>query len=116
MLIQGGSEKPALLFYKGDFHMPFQFYSTILSQASRRLAGGILATGLTLISFGLLIYLLPRLFATLAAIIFFAAGVGTCITAIKIFAAQRQMDKNIDNGSTEYRKNVQIHLEEHYDI
>jgi cobalamin biosynthesis protein CobD/CbiB len=93
--------------------MPFRFYSNIISQTSRRLAGGIFATGLALISFGLLIYLLPRVFATLAAMVFFIVGTGTCLTAIKIFAAQRQMDKDINNGSAEYRKNVQIRLEEH---
>ncbi|MCJ7729315.1 MAG: hypothetical protein MUO27_05510 [Sedimentisphaerales bacterium] len=96
--------------------MPFRFYSTILSQASRRLAGGILATGLALIGFGLLIYLLPRLFATLAAMVFFIAGIGTCITAIKIFAAQRQIDNINKNEPNKYRKNVQIHVEEHYDM
>ena len=92
--------------------MPFQFYSTILSQASKRLAGGILATGLTLIGFGLLIYLLPRVFATLAAMVFFIVGIGTCLTAIKIFAAQHRMDKDINNGSTEYRQNVRIRIEQ----
>jgi hypothetical protein len=96
--------------------MPFRFYSTILSQASRRLAGGILAIGLTLIGFGLLIYLLPRFFATLAAIVFFVAGAGACITAVKIFAAQRQIDNINKDDSGEYRKNVQIRVEEHYDI
>jgi uncharacterized membrane protein len=96
--------------------MPFRFYSNIISQTSRRLAGGIFATGLAIIGFGLLIYLLPRVFATLAAMVFFIVGIGTCLTAIKIFVAQRQMDKDINNGSTEYRKNVQVRLEEHYDI
>ncbi len=96
--------------------MPFRFYSTILSQASRRLAGGMFVTGLALISFGLLIYLLPKFFATLAAMVFFIAGIGTCLTAFKIFAAQRHIDKEIDNDSSKYRKNVQIRTEEHYDI
>ena len=96
--------------------MSFQFYSNIISQASRRLAGGILTAGLALIGFGLLIYLLPRVFATLAALFFFITGGGACITALKIFAAQRHIDKEINNESNEYRKNVQIHVEEHYDI
>jgi hypothetical protein len=96
--------------------MPFSFYSNIISQTSRRLAGGILATGLALIGFGLLIYLLPRVFATLAAFVFFITGGGACITAFKIFAAQHQIDKEINNESDGYRKNVQIHVEEHYDI
>ena len=93
--------------------MSFQFYSNVISQASRRIAGGIFATGLMLIGFGLLIYLLPKLFATLAAIVFFAVGIGTCITALKIFIAQRQIDKGTNNESTEYRKNVRIRIEEH---
>jgi uncharacterized membrane protein len=93
--------------------MSFQFYSNVISQASRRIAGGIFATGLMLIGFGLLIYLMPKFFATLAAIVFFITGIGTCITALKIFMAQRQIDKGTNNESDEYRKNVRIRIEEH---
>ncbi|MGB7581792.1 MAG: hypothetical protein WBL85_05020 [Sedimentisphaerales bacterium] len=93
--------------------MSFQFYSNVISQASRRIAGGIFATGLMLIGFGLLIYLMPKLFATIAAILFFVAGIGTCVTAVKIFAVQRRIDKNINNESTEYRENVRIRIEDH---
>ena len=93
--------------------MSFQFYSNVISQASRRLAGGIFTTGLMLIGFGLLIYMMPKFFATLAAMVFFAVGIGTCITALKIFMAQRRIDKNINNESTEYRENVRIRIEEH---
>lgn len=93
--------------------MSFQFYSNVISQASRRIAGGIFATGLMLIGFGLLIYLLPKFFATLAAIVFFVASIGTCTTALKIFAAQYRMNKNINNESTEYRENVRIRIEDH---
>jgi len=93
--------------------MSFQFYSNVISQASRRIAGGIFATGLMLIGSGLLIYLYPKFFATLAAIVFFITGIGTCITALKIFLAQRQIDKGTNNESDEYRKNVRIRIEEH---
>lgn len=93
--------------------MSFQFYSNVISQASRRIAGGIFATGLMLIGFGLLIYLYPKFFATLAAMVFFAAGLGTCITALKIFAVQRRIDKNINKESNEYRDNVRIRIEDH---
>ena len=93
--------------------MSFQFYSNVISQASRRIASGIFTTGLLLIGFGLLIYVYPKFFATLAAIVFFIAGIGTCITALKIFIAQRQIDKGTNNESTEYRKNVRIRIEEH---
>ncbi len=88
--------------------MAFQFYSNVISQASRRLAGGIFATGLMLIGFGLLIYIMPKFFATLAAIVFFITGIGTCITALKIFSAQRRIDREINNEPTEYRENVRI--------
>ena len=93
--------------------MPFQFYSNVISQASRKIASGIFTTGLMLIGFGLLIYLYPKFFATLAAMVFFAVGLGTCITALKIFAAQHQMNKNINNESNEYRENVRIRIEDH---
>jgi hypothetical protein len=66
-----------------------------------------------LIGFGLLIYLYPKFFATLAAIVFFITGIGTCVTALKIFIAQRQIDKGTNNESDEYRKNVRIRIEEH---
>ena len=92
--------------------MAFQFYSNIISQASRRLASGIFTTGLLLIGFGLLIYLYPKFFATLAAMVFFAAGLGTCITAIKIFAAQHRLNKRINNEANEYRENVRIKIDE----
>jgi hypothetical protein len=92
--------------------MSFQFYSNVISQASRRLAGGIFATGLMLIGFGLLIYLYPKFFATLAAMVFFAVGLGTCITALKIFAAQHRINKDINNESDEYRKNVRIRTDD----
>ena len=93
--------------------MSFQFYSNVISQASRRIAGGIFATGLMLIGFGLLIYLYPKFFATLAAMVFFVTGLGTCLTALKIFAAQHRMNRNINNESNEYRENVRIRIEDH---
>jgi len=96
--------------------MSFQFYTNIISQASRRLAGGILTTGLGLIGFGLLIYLLPRVFATLAAFVFFITGAGACITAFKIFAAQRRLDKEFHEEPPEHRENVRIRINGNYNI
>jgi uncharacterized protein (DUF58 family) len=95
--------------------MPFQFYGNLISQASRRVAGGILTTGLGLIGFGLLILLLPALFAMLAALFFFVTGAGACITAFKVFTAQRRIDKEFRSESDEQRQNVRIRFEQHYD-
>jgi len=104
--------------------MNFRFYTNAVSQATRKVAMGIFVVGLLLIGFGILILALPELFAMLAAVIFFIAGVGCGVTAIKIFLVQRQLNKiNSDDsprpseerGSQGYRENVQIHFEEHYD-
>ena len=95
--------------------MSFRFYTNAISQASRAVATGVFITGLILIGFGFMIYLLPKFFATLAAIVFFVAGLGCAITAVKIFLAQRQLDKINSGDSMVYRKNVRIHTEEHYD-
>ena len=56
--------------------MSFRFYTNLISQASRTVAAGVFITGTLLIGFGFMIYLLPRFFATLAAIVFFVAGAG----------------------------------------
>jgi ABC-type transport system involved in cytochrome bd biosynthesis fused ATPase/permease subunit len=45
--------------------------------------------------------------------VFFVTGLGTCLTALKIFAAQHRMNKNINNESNEYRENVRIRIEDH---
>lgn len=96
--------------------MSFRFYTNAISQASRAVAGGIFTLGLVLTGLGVLIIALPELFAALAAMIFFIAGLGCGITAIKIFLAQRRFDKMNADNSQGYRKNVQIHTEEYYDI
>lgn len=96
--------------------MSFRFYANAISQASRTVAAGIFIVGIVLIGFGFMIYVLPKFFATLAAIVFFIAGVSCGITAIKIFLAQRRLNKLNSDDSEAYRKNVRIHIEEHYDI
>lgn len=96
--------------------MSFRFYTNMVSQASRTIAAGIFTTGLVLIGFGFMIYLLPKFFATLAAAVFFIAGAGCAATAIKIFWAQRQLDKMNHEDSHQYRENVQIHTNSHYDL
>jgi hypothetical protein len=96
--------------------MPFRFYTNILSQASRSVASGIMVVGLLLIGFGVIIVALPEFFAYLAAMVFFLAGVGCAATALKIFWAQRQIDRfNADDDLDVYRRNVRIHTGEHYD-
>ena len=95
--------------------MSFRFYTNTISQASRNFAAGLFITGLLLIGFGFLVYILRDLFAILASIVFFVAGVGCGITAVKIFWAQRKLDKINSSDSPGYRENVQIHIEEHQD-
>jgi len=68
--------------------MPLRFYTNMMSQASRSVASGILVVGLLLIGFGTLIIALPELFAFLAAAVFFIAGAGCSIVAIKILWVQ----------------------------
>jgi len=94
--------------------MSFRFYSNVISQASRNFAAGLFVVGLLLVGFGFLVYILRELFAVLAAIVFFVAGAGCAITAVKIFLAQREFDKAASGGSPPYRENVQVHIEEHH--
>ena len=95
--------------------MSFRFYSNMLSQASRNFAAGVFIVGLILTGFGFMIYLLPKLFATLAAMIFFVAGAGCVITAVRIFLAQRKLD-NLMEKNSDYRHNVRIHTDDHFDM
>ena len=96
--------------------MVFRFYSNTLSQASRTVAAGIMIVGLLLIGFGVLIAALPEFFAYLAAFVFFFAGIGCGVTAIKIFWAQQRLDRMTSDDANAYRKNVRIHAEDHYDL
>ena len=96
--------------------MDFRFYRNAISQASKTAPAWFVILGLLLIGFGLLVYVLKEIFAILAAAIFFAAGLSCGIMGVKIWLAQRRFDKMHSNGTDEYRKNVQIHSEEHDDI
>jgi len=96
--------------------MSFRFYTNAVSRASRAFAAGIFIVGLLLIGFGLLIYLLPRHFAYLMAIVFSIAGIGCGITAVKIFVAQSKLDRMSSNDMDDGRENVRIHIEEHHDM
>ena len=95
--------------------MSFRFYTNMISQASRNFAAGLFITGMLLIGFGFLIWVLKDLFAILFAIMFCVAGIGCGVTAVKIFWAQRKFDQmTSDDGTVDYRRNVRIHSEEHY--
>jgi hypothetical protein len=88
----------------------------MLSQASRTLAASILMVGLLLIGFGTLIMALPELFAFLAAAVFFLAGVGCALTAIRILWAQHRLNKRMSHDSDAYRENVVIHRDEFHNL
>jgi hypothetical protein len=95
--------------------MSFRFYANAISQASRKVAAGIFMVGLLLIGFGAVILALPEIFAFLAAAVFFAAGAGCSMTAVRIFSAQKKLERMSREDSGTYRENVQIHIEEHCD-
>jgi hypothetical protein len=95
--------------------MSFRFWTNAVCRASRRIAAGIFVVGLLLIGFGVLIIAFSEIFAFLAAAVFFIAGVGCGITAVKIFLAQRELDRTASDDSQSYRKNVRIHTQEYYD-
>jgi len=95
--------------------MSFRFYTNAVSRASRAFAAGTFIVGLLLIGFGFMIYLLPKLFATLFAVVFCVFGVGCGITAVKIFLAQKKLDDMESDDSEDYRENVQIHDKENFD-
>jgi len=109
----GSYTEPIFYKIKGPY-MSFRFYTNTISQASKSVAAGIFITGLLLIGFGFLIYILKEIFAILAAIVFSVAGAGCLITAVKIFLAQRKLDKISSEDSRSYRENVHIHIEEHH--
>ncbi len=92
--------------------MGFQFFTNMLSLASRRVAGWVLSVGLFLILFGLLIIAYSKFFAFVAAIFFFIAGGSLVVTAIKILLAQHKLRKTFEQSSEAYRENVRIHIEE----
>ncbi len=96
--------------------MSFRYYNNVISQASRNFAAGLFITGLLLIGFGFLVYILRDIFAVLAAIVFFVVGLGCGVTAVKIFLSLRKLDKmDSDDGTAGYSRNVQIHSEESYE-
>lgn len=96
--------------------MVFRYYTNAISQASKSFARWIFVVGLLLIGFGVTILAFPEVFAFLAAVVFFILGAGACGTAVKIYLSLRRIDKMNTGDSQLYRKNVQIHTEEYFDI
>ena len=96
--------------------MVLRFYSNAVSQASRSVASAIMIVGFLLIGFGMLIFALPRLFAFLAAAMFFMAGIGCFGTAVRIFWAQSRIDRMSNDEPQVYRQNVRIRTDEPHDL
>jgi hypothetical protein len=96
--------------------MVMRFYTNAVSQASRAVASTIIIVGMLLIGFAILIMALPELFAFLAAAVFFVAGLGCGITGIKIFWAQRQVERYAQEPPQVYRQNVRIRTGHHDDL
>lgn len=93
--------------------MDFRFYTNAISQASQKLGAGVFITGMLLIGFGFLIWVLRELFAMLFAVLFCIAGIGCIVTAVKIFCAGRKIGKS--GEAEEYRENVTIHTRDDFD-
>ena len=84
------------MFFQGN---PFR-------EATRGMAKGALITGLFLIGFGMLVFILRDLFAFLAAAIFFMAGFSAIGYAIRLFIVQYKMK----NSNGVYREGVEVHF------
>ena len=90
--------------------MAFNIFTNIVSLASRRVASWLLVVGFGFTGFGFLIIAYPKFFATLAAVVFFIAGAGFILTAVKIYLAGHRWKKAIDKDSDAYRENVRLHF------
>jgi hypothetical protein len=77
-------------------------------QATQGLAKGSLITGLFLVGFGMLVFVLRDLFAFIAAAIFFMAGFSAMGYAIRLFILQWKMRKD----KAVYREGVEVHFED----
>jgi hypothetical protein len=95
--------------------MVFRFYTNAISRASKNVAAGIFVLGLFLVGIGVLIAAMPELIGYMVAGVFFIAGTGCAITAVKIYWTIRKMTKPPTEATEPYRKNVQIHIDNHFD-
>jgi hypothetical protein len=99
--------------------MGFEFYTNLLSRATRNFAAGMFIVGMLLVGFGFLIWVLKELFAMLFATLFCIVGISCGVTAVKMFWAIHRIEKGQGNfegtaGESseqgEYRKSVEIHV------
>ena len=91
----------------------------MISMASKRMAGGILFTGLVLAAFGALIIAYSEFFAYVAAGFFFIISGLLIITALKIFIAGWKFKKSMDSLSNQAqggRENVQVSFRQKTDF
>jgi hypothetical protein len=96
--------------------MDFRFVTNTISHASQKFGTGVFITGMMLIGFGFLIWVLRELFAILFALLFCVAGVGCIITALKIFWTGHKIGKaGRKEQNKEYRQNVKIHIRDNFD-
>jgi hypothetical protein len=73
------------------------------------MAKGVLLVGLLLVGFGVLIIVMRDIFALLAAAVFFFIGIGCIGTAIKIYWAQRSVNRHMEGMNQEpFRENVRV--------
>ncbi|ARN57864.1 hypothetical protein [Sedimentisphaera salicampi] len=86
----------------------FKFYSDMIGNATKKVAGIFLAVGLALLGFSILLFVFKMVFIFIAAAVFIAAGIWCVGTAIKIFMSVGG-SKYRDSEQTEYRENVRIH-------
>ena len=91
------------------------FFQDQFSQATKGLAKGSFFSGLFLIGFGMLVFVLRDLFAFLAAGMFFLAGFSAIGYAIRLFFRLGAMNRGQRHQNGAYRENVQIHDENHFD-
>jgi len=85
----------------------FFFSGPPAEQTAKTLAKTGLITGLLLIGFGMLVFILRDLFALLAAAVFFVAGFSAIGYAVRMFILRYKMKKSDQSG----RENVRIHID-----
>ena len=91
--------------------MSFKIFTNMISLASRRMAGGILFSGLVLAAFGVLLIEFPKFFAYIAAGFFFIAAGLLIVTSLKIYIAGWRFKRTIDsfsNPPSDGRENVRV--------